>query len=91
MVLLQTAPDGIEPDKVEKSIFESSPQVIGVNELKIWSLTARSNRIATCQLILDGKAIKSEAEVSRIITNAKQVLLEKNILCTTIEPLFRTA
>lgn len=88
-VLLQTVPDGVDLVKLEKELVATSPYIMRVNNLHVWSLTSRSNRIATCEIVLDKSQVSSEKQVEHIISEARYKFLDQNIKCTTIEPLLK--
>lgn len=86
-VLLQTAPNEVNLIKLEKQLESTSCHILAVKDLHVWSLTSRSNRIATFCLVLDGQFVDDESQVTKIINEAKFKCLEQNITRTTIEPI----
>ena len=89
-VLLQTAPDGVDLVKLERKLKTCSPHILDVQDLHVWSLTPRSNRVATCRIVLDRIQVRGGAQVARIVNEAKFKFLDQNIRCTTIEPVFNS-
>lgn len=89
-VLLQSAPDGVNLDRLEKDLLATSPLVMEVNNLHVWSLTPRSNRVATCELVLDKSQVQDDRRIiEQIISEAKFKFLDQNIKCTTVEPILK--
>lgn len=86
-VLLQTAPTGVDLAKLGRDLKRSHGHIVEVRDLHVWSLTPRSNRVATCALVLDGRQVSSPAQVAHIMREANFVFRELNIKCTTIEPI----
>lgn len=88
LVLLQTTPDGVDLTLLEKELIALSAHILEVRNLHVWSLTPGSNRVATCELVLDKSLAANEKLVELIISEAKYRFLDQNIKCTTIEPKF---
>jgi Co/Zn/Cd efflux system component len=89
-ILLQTVPDGVNLEQLKREL-ESSSEIIEVRQLHVWSLTPRSNRVATCQLVLDKNRVTTEKQVQQIVQEARFKFLEQRIKCTTIEPVLLAA
>lgn len=85
-VLLQTAPDQVDLAALEVELKSVSPLIQDIQELHVWSLTPRSNRVATCKLVLELRHIESEKHLTVLLAKIRQKFLEQNIRCTTIEP-----
>ena len=88
-VLLQTAPDKIDLDKLKSQIKRTSDHILEVEEMHIWSLTAESDLVATCRLRLDQKHVTKESQVTKILQDVRFKFLECDIRCITIEPIIK--
>lgn len=87
-VLLQSVPDGVDLNQLEASLKAISPLIVEVKNLHVWSLTPRSNRVATCNLLINRSSIESEKHLSELLKEAKLRFLLQNIKCSTIQPTF---
>uniref|UniRef100_A0A6G1SL57 Zinc transporter 1 n=1 Tax=Aceria tosichella TaxID=561515 RepID=A0A6G1SL57_9ACAR len=91
-ILLQSVPDGVDLDELTRELIAcgSVGDILEVTELRVWSLTSRSNRVGTCKLVLNTSQVTTENQVRQIIHEAKFKFLDQQIKCTTIEPVFST-
>lgn len=88
-ILLQSVPVGVDLARLEKELASSSPHILLVNNLHVWSLTPRSNRIATCELHLDKSRVGDAKQLELILSEARYKFLDQNIRCATIEPILK--
>lgn len=86
-VLLQSAPDGVDLTKLETSLKSLSPLIVEVKDLHVWSLTSRSNRVATCYLMFNRNDSDTK-KISKVLNEARLKFLEQNIKCCTVQPAF---
>jgi len=87
-VLLQTAPDGVDLDLLKEQLLALDEAVIEVEDLHVWGLTPRSNRVATCRLVLDKTRLTSERQLVSLLGQARFKFLQQNIKCSSIQPTF---
>lgn len=84
--MLQTAPEKVNLERLKSDLMSISPSIIRIDELRVWSLTSRTNRIATCHLVLDRSNSTTEHQISKLLSEAKSKFLKQDIKCLTIEP-----
>lgn len=89
LVLLQSMPYEIDLEACEQDIKAFSNYIVGVTDLRIWSVTANSKVVATCQLRLMKEINQENMELlPQIIANTNVILHKYGIGCSTIEPVF---
>lgn len=87
-VLLQSAPSEIDVEALRAKLKSANELIVDIRELHVWSLTSRSNRVATCHVVLSRNSIHSENQLSILLDEVKFKFLEDNIKCSTIQPIF---
>lgn len=90
-VLLQSAPNDIDVEAVKANLKSANELIVDIQELHIWSLTASSNRVATCHVVLNRDSIHSKNQLCILLKEIEFKFLEHNIKCSTIQPVFHQA
>ena len=81
-ILMESTPKGIELPVVAR-VISSTPGVVGVHDLHIWSITAGRHALS-CHVVLNGNP--SLDETQSIIKNIEHKLLHERINHATIQP-----
>lgn len=69
-VLMEAAPDGIDPEEVRKSL-EQLDEVTDVHDLHVWSITP-DEPLLSCHMTIDG-----QGDPDRILRNAHRILHDR--------------
>lgn len=86
-ILLQGVPEGVDLAKLETSLKSISNLIVDIKDIHVWSLTSKSNRVGTCNLIFN-QTFPDTKQLAKILNEARQKFLEQNIKCCTIQPTF---
>lgn len=86
-ILLQGVPEGVDLTKLETSLRSVSNLIVDIKDIHVWSLTSKSNRVGTCNLIFNQTILETK-QLAKILNEARLKFLDQNIKCCTIQPSF---
>lgn len=83
-ILLQTVPEGIDIDSLERLFLVETPEVRAIHDLHIWQLSS-SSYIATAHVIVDAEVMGNHTKYMRVLEEMKDFFHHKRIHSTTIQ------